>query len=88
MEKFAGTTTYITLKSNHTSRCPVYVLDGRFQGNIYGIPMGEPLSRAGIFLGHSPFHAVPVALVINQETGNISPKFHVAFDDKFPQFHS
>ena len=34
MEKFAGTTTYISLKNHHTCDCPVYILDARFQGNI------------------------------------------------------
>ena len=39
--------------------------------------------RAGIYLGHSQFNAKSVALVLNPETGNVSPQFHVVFDDEF-----
>ena len=38
IDKFAGTATKITFKNHHTWSCPVYVLDTRFQGNIYGLP--------------------------------------------------
>ena len=38
MEKFSGTTTYITLKGHRTGGCQVHVLDERQQGNIYRIP--------------------------------------------------
>ena len=34
MEKFAGTTTDITIKNHHIWGCPVYVMDARLQGNI------------------------------------------------------
>ena len=83
MEKFVGTTTYISLKNNHSWGCIVHVLDARSQGNISGIPKWEPHSRAGIYLRGSPFHAVSVALVINPETGNVSHIFHVVFEDEF-----
>ena len=43
----------------------------------------EPLSCAGMYLVHSPFHVVSVALFINPETGYVSPQFHVVFDDEF-----
>ena len=88
MDKFVGTTTDITLKNHHTWVCPDYFLDARLQGNIVGLPYWEPCSHAGIYFGHSQFHAVSVDLVLNPVTGNVSPQFHVMFDDKFPQFHS
>ena len=37
----------------------------------------------GIYVGHSPFHAGSVALVLNPRTGHVSPQFHVVFDDHF-----
>ena len=40
----------------------------------------------GVHLGHSPFHAVRVALVFNPTTGRVSPQFQVVFDDKFSTF--
>ena len=53
------------------------------QGNISGITKWEPCSCAGIYIGHSLFHAVSVSLVINSETGHVSPQFHVVFDGEF-----
>ena len=38
MEKFAGTTTYIPIKNNHTWVFPLYVLDARFKGKITLLP--------------------------------------------------
>ena len=81
MENFADITTYITLKNRHTQGCPVYVLDERFQGNLSGIPKCKTHSRAVICLGLSPFNVGSVTLVLNPETGHVSPQFHVVFDD-------
>jgi hypothetical protein len=46
-----------------------------------GPPKWEPLSRTGVYLGHSPFHAGNVALVFNPRTGCILPQYHVVFND-------
>ena len=40
-------------------------------------------SRIGVYLGHSPHHAISVAWVLNITTGHVSPQFHVMFDDHF-----
>ena len=48
-----------------------------------GPPKWEPRSWLGIYVGHSPIHAGSVALVLNPQTGLISPQFHVVFDDDF-----
>ena len=88
MEKFAGTTIDITLKNNHTRGCIVYALDEIFQRHIDVPPKWEPRSRSGIYLGHSPFHAGSVALVLNPATVYVSPQCHVVFDDKFTQLHA
>ena len=56
-------------------------MDARSQGNISGMPKWEPYSRAGLYIGHSPFHAGSVALVLNPYTVHVSPQFHVVFDD-------
>ena len=88
MEKFAGTKIDITIKIHHTWGCPVYVLDSRLQGNIYGIPKWEPHSISGIYLGHSQLYAGSVPLVLNQATHHVSPQFHIVFDDEFPQLQS
>ena len=46
-------------------------------------PKWDPRSRLGIYVGRSPFHAGNVALVLNPQTGHISPQYHVVFDDTF-----
>ena len=86
MEKLAGTTTYITIKNHHTWGCPVYVLDAILQGKISRLHNWKPQSLAGIYPVHSPFHAGSVDLVLNPETGPVSPQFNVLFDDEFSTF--
>ena len=46
-------------------------------------PKWEECARLGIYLGNSLVHAGSVALVLNMETGLVSPQFHVEFDDLF-----
>jgi hypothetical protein len=62
--------------------CPVYVLDPSLQDGKK-VPKWKPRSRRGLFLGFSPDHSTKVALVLNLQTGHISPQFHVLFDEKF-----
>ena len=74
----------IPVKSYHTLFCPTYLLDARLQSaGGAGPPKWEPRSRIGVYLGHSPFHAVSVALVCNPTTGRVSPQYHVVFDNDF-----
>ncbi len=72
----------IPIKTFHTLFCPVYVLDP-FSQNAGGpgTPKWEPRSWIGFYLGHSPFHAGSVALVFNPRTGQVSPQYHIVFDD-------
>ncbi len=51
------------------------------QSKIAGPPKWEPRSRLRICVGHSPSHAGLVALVLNPRTGQVSPQFHIVFDD-------
>jgi hypothetical protein len=62
--------------------CPVYVLDAALQDG-HKIPKWAPRARLGIFLGFSKLHSSQVPIVMNVNTGKISPPFHVIFDDKF-----
>ena len=71
----------------HTWGCPVYVLEPRLQDG-QKLPKWEPRSRQAIYVGVSPMHASTVGLVLNQRTGNISPQFHLVFDDFFQTVHS
>jgi hypothetical protein len=40
-------------------------------------------SRRGIYLGVSKHHSATVHLVLNPATGDVSPQYHVLFDDHF-----
>ena len=74
----------IPIKYFHTLFCPIYVLDAHLQSaGGAGPPKWEPRSRIGVYLGKSPFHAGSVALVWNLNTGRVSPKYHIVFDDHF-----
>ena len=70
------------LRNLHVWGAPCYVLDPRLQDG-HKIPKFDPRSRRGMHLGKSPQHASTVPLVLNLSTGNVSPQFHVVFDDWF-----
>ena len=84
-EIFAQTTglTGARLEHFHPFGCPAYVLDAKLQGGVSKIPRWDPRSRIGVYLGHSPYHAGSVALVLNLTTGHVSPQYHIVFDDNF-----
>ena len=66
----------------HVWGCPVYVLekaitDGR------KLPRWKPRSIRTVHMGFSKKHASTVPLVLNPNTGYITPQFHIVFDDWF-----
>ncbi len=67
---------------SHVFGCPVYVLDATLQDG-HKLPKWAPRARLGVFLGFSTLHSSQIPLVMNVDTGKISPQFHVIFDDKF-----
>ena len=79
---FTKSDVQVNLKHWHTFGCPIYVLDSDLQ-------MGKPyhkwreISRIGIYIGRSPHHAQNVALVLDRDTGLVSPQFHVSYDSSF-----
>jgi hypothetical protein len=70
----------------HVFGCPAYVLAAPLQTGA-PFPKWEERSRVGVFLCHSPEHASSVALILNTQTGLVSPQFHVAFDNQFDTVH-
>ena len=68
------------LQRMHVWGCPAYVLDPRSQDGMK-IPKWEPRSRRGQFVGISPLHSSHVGLIRHLRTNNISPQFHVVYDD-------
>ncbi len=69
--------------THHVFGSPCFVLDSRLQSGTAGPPKWEPRSRQGIYVGHSPYHAGSVALVLNPRTRHVSPQFYVVFNDLF-----
>ena len=59
-------------------------MDARLQsiGGV-GPPKSYPRSYLVIYLGHSSSHAGSIALVMNPNSGLVSPPFHLVFDDNF-----
>ena len=47
------------------------------------VPKWEPHAHMDLYIGHSLSHATNIALILNPCTGNVSPQFHVVFDDDF-----
>jgi hypothetical protein len=59
--------------------CPTFVLDPRMQDGKK-LPRWSPRSRRAQFVGLSKDHASTAPLVLNLDTGHISPQFHCVFD--------
>jgi hypothetical protein len=62
--------------------CPSFVLDPKLQDG-HKLPKFKKRSRCGVYLGHSMTHSTNVGLILNPETGHISPQFHVVYDELF-----
>ena len=82
IERFCQTNVSPEIKHNHTFGCPVYALHNRLQAGGRE-PKWNPRARLGINLGPSPRHASSVSLVLNLQTGLVSPQYHLQFDDFF-----
>jgi hypothetical protein len=73
---------YRHLQRSHVIGCPVFVLDPKLQDSKK-IPKWSMRSCRGVYLGISKHHSTTVHLVLNPATGDISPQYHVLFDDHF-----
>jgi hypothetical protein len=86
LSKFTSTpvdSTNLDLQNFHTFGCPCYVLDHHLQSGSIGPPKWDPRLQLRIFVGFPPHHSRTVAMVLNPNTGLVSPQFHVVFDDHF-----
>jgi hypothetical protein len=84
MHLFSKTNVSPSKRHFHPFACPVYVLDSALQqGKGYSKRKWTERARVGLYLGPSPQHARSIHLVLNLETGLVSPQFHVSFDDHF-----
>jgi Reverse transcriptase (RNA-dependent DNA polymerase)/GAG-pre-integrase domain len=81
LEIFASVKIRPRIDDFHTFGCPAYCLGD--QAAAGKAPKWSQRSRVGINLGVSSEHASTVALILNIDTGNTSPQFHVNYDDRF-----
>ena len=82
IELFSGTkNARPNLEHVHPFGCPVYVFDECLQTGK--IPRWEPPSRVGIYLGRSPQHAASIGLILNFQSGHVSPQYHCVYDNLF-----
>ena len=82
LELFSSSSVRANLRHFHPFACPVYVLDDALQGRR-ALNRWFHRSRLAINLGFSAQHARTVSLVLNPQTGLVSPQFHTKFDDFF-----
>lgn len=66
----------------HVFGSPTYVLDPTLQDGKK-LPRWSPRTRRGAFLGVSKRHASSAPLILNLQSGSISPQYHCVFDDWF-----
>ena len=62
--------------------CPAYLLEKAIADGKK-LPRWKPRSVCCINMGLSEKHAITVFLVLNLETGYITPQYHIVFDDWF-----
>ncbi|KAI2509754.1 hypothetical protein MHU86_4607 [Fragilaria crotonensis] len=66
----------------HVWGCPVYALEKTIADGKK-LPRWKPRSIRCVNMGLSKKHASTVPLVLNPETGYITPQYHIVFDDWF-----
>ena len=82
ISKLCGTEIEPNLDRFHPFGSPVYVLENTLQAQQPHNKWSDR-SRVGIFMCHSPNHSTSVPLILNTQTGNVSPQFHCIYDDDF-----
>jgi hypothetical protein len=82
IEIFSGTKVQTNVNHWHHFGAPTYVLDNALQASKK-VNRWVSRSQIGAYLGKSPIHSRNVALVLNLETGMVSPQFHVDIDSSF-----
>ena len=76
LELFTSSQVHPNLKQLHPFGCLVYVLQAP-------LPRWQERTRLGVYLGHSPYHATSVGLILSLMTGLVCPQVHCVYDDFF-----
>ena len=72
----------VDLSHFHPFGSPVYVLENPLQAQKAHNKWTNR-SRVGIYLCQPPNHSKEVPLILNMQSGNVSPQFHCIYDDEF-----
>ena len=83
MQQFTHSNIQVNLKHWYPFGSPAYVLQRELQSQNPIFHKWKQKFTVGIFLGHSKQHAWTVVLILNMETGLVSPQFHVKIDPTF-----
>jgi hypothetical protein len=82
IQLFSQVSVKVQLKNYHPFGYPTYVLhDTLATGNYH--PKWKDRTQVGVYIRPSDQHASNVALVLNINTGHVSPVFHCVYDDHF-----
>jgi hypothetical protein len=82
LEHFSSILVGVKLRNLHVFGAPVFALSNELSSGS-SLPKWSPRCHLGIHLGPSSEHARNVCLVLNPNTGLVSPQFHCWFDDFF-----
>jgi hypothetical protein len=80
MSRFCSSSSVPTIQNQHHFGCPTYVLKKELQDHKK-IRKWTDRTRVGINLGYSSRHALNVSLILNLQTGLVSPQYHCQYDD-------
>ncbi len=83
IEYFTVTKVASNPKHWHLFRCPTYVLVQDLQTDMAIHHKWKLHLQVGAYLGCSPQHTRDISLVLNLDTGQVSPQFHVKLDSNF-----
>ncbi len=83
IESFTRTKLASNSKHWHSFGCAAYILVQDLQMDTAIHHKWKLHSQVGMYLGHSPQHARDVSLMLNLETGLVSPQFHIKLDSNF-----
>jgi hypothetical protein len=82
MSRLCTTSSIPTIQNQHHFGCPTYVLKKELQDHKK-IRKWSDRTRVGINLGYISRHALNVSLILNLQTGLVSPQYHCQYDDLF-----
>ena len=82
MQVFTSKQVNINAKHYKPFGCPIFVLDAALQTS-QTFHKWKKRSKVGMYLGQSPHYGRKISLMLNLNTGLVSPWFHTEYDPTF-----